>query len=75
MCGGPVLLIVHACLCGLYKNSRADHLSSKCEILSWLLLQGPLYFWSYWYYLSKYYEFVDTVLLVLKVIYCSALSC
>jgi GNS1/SUR4 family len=31
------------------------------------LLQGPLYFWSYVYYLSKYYEFLDTVLLTLKV--------
>ncbi|KAK9823087.1 hypothetical protein WJX72_000106 [[Myrmecia] bisecta] len=30
------------------------------------LMQGPLYFWSYMYYLSKYYEFIDTILLVLK---------
>ena len=30
-------------------------------------LQGPLYFWSYIYYLSKYYELLDTVLLALKV--------
>ena len=29
--------------------------------------QGALYFWSYAYYLSKYYEFLDTVLLALKV--------
>ena len=31
-------------------------------------LQGSLYFWSYMYYLSKYYELLDTVLLALKVI-------
>lgn len=30
-------------------------------------VQGPLFFWSYVYYLSKYYEFVDTALLVVKV--------
>lgn len=30
-------------------------------------VQGALYFWSYTYYLSKYYEFLDTVLLALKV--------
>eukprot|EP00884_Botryococcus_braunii_P010516 jgi/Botrbrau1/19466/Bobra.0338s0086.1 len=29
-------------------------------------VQGALYYWSYMYYLSKYYEFVDTILLVLK---------
>ena len=31
------------------------------------VLQGPLYFWSYVYYLSKYYEFLDTFILVWKV--------
>ena len=30
-------------------------------------LQGGLYFWSYVYYLSKFYEFFDTILNVLKV--------
>ena len=30
-------------------------------------MQGPLYFWSYVYYLSKYYELLDTVILALKV--------
>ena len=30
-------------------------------------MQGPLFFWSYIYYLSKYYEFIDTALLVIKV--------
>mmetsp|Transcript_16125 Transcript_16125/g.41911 ORF Transcript_16125/g.41911 Transcript_16125/m.41911 type:complete len:260 (-) Transcript_16125:96-875(-) len=29
-------------------------------------VKGPLYFWSYIYYLSKYYELLDTVILVLK---------
>mmetsp|Transcript_34285 Transcript_34285/g.87237 ORF Transcript_34285/g.87237 Transcript_34285/m.87237 type:complete len:262 (+) Transcript_34285:109-894(+) len=28
--------------------------------------QGPLYFWSYMFYISKYYEMVDTVLALLK---------
>ena len=27
---------------------------------------GPLFFWSYIYYLSKYYELLDTVLQLLK---------
>lgn len=31
--------------------------------------QGGLYFWSYIYYLSKFYEFFDTILNVLKVRY------
>jgi len=30
-------------------------------------LQGGLYYWSYLYYLSKYYELLDTLLIVLKV--------
>ena len=29
--------------------------------------QGGLYYWSYLYYLSKYYELLDTLLIVLKV--------
>ena len=28
--------------------------------------RGRLFFWSYAYYLSKYYEFIDTVLLLCK---------
>eukprot|EP01018_Ginkgo_biloba_P019514 Gb_31554 [translate_table: standard] len=27
---------------------------------------GPVFFWSYVFYLSKYYEFVDTIILVLR---------
>jgi len=27
---------------------------------------GPLYFWSYMFYVSKYYEMVDTILAILK---------
>ena len=41
--------------------------------LSWLICEprgnpptGSLYFWSYVYYLSKYYELLDTVFLALK---------
>ncbi|CAK8986089.1 unnamed protein product [Durusdinium trenchii] len=30
------------------------------------LAVGPLYFWSYVYYLSKYYEMLDTVLVLLQ---------
>ena len=30
-------------------------------------MQGRLYWWSYVYYLSKYYELLDTLLLGLKV--------
>ena len=30
------------------------------------LPNGPLYYWSYIYYLSKYYELLDTVLQLLK---------
>lgn len=32
-----------------------------------LTIQGPLFFWSYCYYLSKYYELLDTAILVVKV--------
>lgn len=28
--------------------------------------KGQLFFWSYMYYLSKYYEFIDTLLLLLR---------
>ena len=27
---------------------------------------GPLYFWSYAFYVSKYYELVDTLLAILR---------
>ena len=27
---------------------------------------GPIFFWSYIYYLSKFYELLDTVILVLR---------
>lgn len=30
------------------------------------LARGPLYFWTYIYYLSKYYEMLDTVLVLLQ---------
>jgi hypothetical protein len=30
-------------------------------------VQGGLYYWSYIFYLSKYYELLDTLLIVLKV--------
>ena len=36
-----------------------------CEKLG-ATAKGPLYFWSYVYYLSKYYELLDTVLQLLK---------
>jgi fatty acid elongase 3 len=29
-------------------------------------MHGPLWYWSYIFYLSKYYEFIDTYLLILK---------
>ncbi|CAL5227098.1 g10004 [Coccomyxa viridis] len=29
-------------------------------------IKGSLFFWSYVYYMSKFYEFIDTILLVLK---------
>ncbi len=41
--------------------SPANASSAAC------VLQGALFFWSYVYYMSKFYEFIDTVLLVLKV--------
>ena len=33
-----------------------------CEVADGIPAQGPLYFWSYIYYLSKYYELLDTFL-------------
>ena len=29
-------------------------------------VSGPLYFLAYWYYLSKYYELLDTIILCLR---------
>ena len=43
------------------RPSRGDALTAVVG------LQGPLFFWSYVYYLSKYYELLDTALLVIKV--------
>lgn len=47
--------------------------SARCKSAEFLLCSPPdthptgrLYFWSYIYYLSKYYEFLDTVLLVVR---------
>ena len=37
-----------------------------CESIELNGYGGPLYFWSYAYYLSKYWEFLDTVLVVLR---------
>ena len=52
----------HASLYSVHDNRPAGgsciHVSS---------LQGPVYFWSYMYYLSKFYELLDTVILVVKV--------
>lgn len=31
-----------------------------------IYMRGPLFFWVYVYYLSKYYEFLDTLILILK---------
>jgi len=28
--------------------------------------KGPVFFWSYMFYLSKYYEFLDTIFIILK---------
>lgn len=36
-----------------------------CEKVG-MVANGPLYYWSYIYYLSKYYELLDTVLQLLK---------
>lgn len=33
-----------------------------CEVADGIPAQGPLYFWSYIYYISKYYELLDTFL-------------
>lgn len=47
-----------------YKDSR-DYVWFFCEDLR-ARSRGPLYFWSYVYYLSKYYEMLDTVLVLLQ---------
>jgi len=37
-----------------------------CEVPGSEKAKGPLYFWSYIFYVSKYYEMVDTFLALLK---------
>lgn len=37
-----------------------------CEVPSSAPTKGPLFFWSYIYYLSKYYELLDTVIGLLR---------
>ena len=61
------LLMFAGCLVEVIRRSTAE------SSLSWLVCEprgnppsGPLYFWSYMYYLSKYVELLDTVFLALK---------
>jgi len=37
-----------------------------CDVRHVKVMKGRLWYWAYIYYLSKYYEFLDTILLVFK---------
>lgn len=52
--------VPHAC-----REASVHPGCGEAHISAWS--QGGLYFWSYVYYLSKFYEFFDTILNVLKV--------
>lgn len=60
------LVMFVGCLFEMFQRWRMEGTTwIFCEAPS-VRAQGPLYFWSYVFYLSKYYEMVDTVLALLK---------
>lgn len=66
LCGGSALMFA-GCASASYRRSMEEGSAA------WMLctpssdrVVGSLYFWSYVYYLSKYYELIDTVLMVLN---------
>ncbi|CAM9531914.1 unnamed protein product [Heterosigma akashiwo] len=64
--GGSLIMLLGA----IFEACRRSKAHSG---FSWLLCEdpmmtasGPLYFWSYIYYLSKYYELLDTVITLIR---------
>jgi hypothetical protein len=56
-------------------SRKRKWLMSQQEVGDWTHLlcdrsnapsNGPIYFFGYWYYLSKYYELLDTIIMVLR---------
>lgn len=63
------LVMFIGCLYELVQRARREDGNLKwfvCEDTNLAKTSGPLYFWSYIYYTSKYYELFDTVITLLK---------
>mmetsp|Transcript_30581 Transcript_30581/g.65940 ORF Transcript_30581/g.65940 Transcript_30581/m.65940 type:complete len:251 (+) Transcript_30581:313-1065(+) len=62
------LLMFCGCLWEMYNRGSQEGSMNWfiCEPNLPIKGKGPLYFWSYIFYVSKYYEMVDTVLALLK---------
>eukprot|EP00667_Euglena_gracilis_P018905 EG_transcript_20170 len=65
LCGGSLAMFLGLLVELALRASRSGTGWIICESPS-TSAEGPLFFWSYVYYLSKYYELIDTVLQLAK---------